>query len=62
KVKSFFFELHEHRIRAFEAKEPLKFTLHFNKAWLVIDAISAPNFNHKELFLNWVYIRFTITS
>jgi hypothetical protein len=62
KLKVFFFELHDHGIGDFEAKKPLKFTLNFNKSWLVIDAIAAPNFNHKELFLNWVCIRFNIAS
>ena len=62
KLKVFLSELHDHKIGAFEAKKPLKFTLNFNKSWLVIDAIAAPIFNNKELFLNWVCIRLNVAS
>jgi len=62
KLKVFFSELHDHEMGAFEAKKPLKFTLNFDKSWLVIDAIAAPIFNNKELFLNWVCIRLNVAS
>ncbi|MGE8562800.1 MAG: hypothetical protein ACN6NM_03275 [Acinetobacter bohemicus] len=62
KLKVFLSELHDHKIGAFEAKKPLKFTINFNKSWLVIDAIAAPIFNNKELFLNWVCIRLNVAS
>ena len=60
KLKVFFSELHDHEMGDFEAKKPLKFTLNFDKSWLVIDAIAAPTFNNKELFLNWVCIRLNV--
>lgn len=60
RLKRFFFELHDHKIGEFKAHQPLNFTLNFNKSWLVVDAVAAPNFNHKQLFLKWLCIRFNI--
>ena len=62
KLKVFLSELHDHKMGDFEVNKPLKFTLNFNKSWLVIDAIIAPIFNNKELFLSWLCIRLNISS
>lgn len=56
RLKGFFFELHDHKIGEFKAHQPLN----FNKSWLVVNAVAAPNFNHKQLFLKWLCIRFNI--
>lgn len=51
KLKDFFFELNDHNIGDFESYKPFKFTLNFNKSWILMDAVAAPDFNNKK----WLY-------
>ena len=62
KLKDFFFELNDHKIGDFESPAPLKFIFNFNKSWISMDAVAAPDFNNKTLFLNWVTVRLNIMA
>lgn len=62
KLKDFFFELNDHKIGDFESAQPLKYIFNFNKSWISMDAVAAPDFNNKTLFLNWVAVRLNIMA